>query len=240
MDLDPIKLRQDISYCFQSPTLFGETVRDNLQFGYDIRNLDFDEVKAKELLGHVELPTSYLDKDISTLSGGEKQRVALIRNVQFRPDVLLLDEITSALDAHTQRTILAWLDTYRKENNVTIVMVSHNENEQNLADRTIELKNISPRRKSSIMSQVTVTPTSLILSFVLVLIALGISYREQLKLEQELLLAIIRMIVQLVAVGFLLQGIFQVDDNWLTLAMMLVMILNASWNAANRGKGIKN
>lgn len=147
MDLDPIKLRQDISYCFQSPTLFGETVRDNLQFGYDIRNLDFDEVKAKELLGHVELPTSYLDKDISTLSGGEKQRVALIRNVQFRPDVLLLDEITSALDAHTQRTILAWLDTYRKENNVTIVMVSHNENEQNLADRKIELKKISPRRK---------------------------------------------------------------------------------------------
>src|SRR5699024_2653053 len=90
------------------------------------------------------------------------------------------------------------------------------------------------------MTQLTVTPTSLILSFVLVLIALGISYREKLKLEKELIIAIIRMIVQLVAVGFLLQGIFQVDDNWLTLAMMLVMILNASWNAANREKGINN
>lgn len=90
------------------------------------------------------------------------------------------------------------------------------------------------------MNQLTVTPTSLIFSFILVVIAIVISYREKLKLEKELIIAIIRMIVQLVVVGFLLQGIFQVDDHWLTLTMMLVMILNASWNAAQRGKGLKH
>lgn len=90
------------------------------------------------------------------------------------------------------------------------------------------------------MNQLTVTPTSLIFSFILVVIAIVISYREKLKLEKELIIAIIRMIVQLVVVGFLLQGIFQVDDHWLTLTMMLVMILNASWNAAQRGKGLRH
>ena len=141
-DIDPIELRQKVSYCFQAPTLFGETVRDNLQFSYDIRDMDFDEELAKDLLSHVQLPKSYLDKDITTLSGGEKQRVALIRNVQFRPDILLLDEITSALDSDTRKIIWEWLDQYRKENNVTVILVSHIEKEQQLADRIITLDKI--------------------------------------------------------------------------------------------------
>lgn len=90
------------------------------------------------------------------------------------------------------------------------------------------------------MNQLNVTPTSLVLSFILVIIAIIISYREKLKLEKELIIAIVRMIVQLVVVGFLLQGIFQVNNTFVTLAMMLVMILNASWNAGQRGKGLKN
>ena len=141
-DIDPIELRQNVSYCFQSPTLFGETVRDNLQFSYDIRDMDFDEELAKDLLSHVQLPKSYLDKDITTLSGGEKQRVALIRNVQFRPDILLLDEITSALDSDTRKIIWEWLNQYRKENNVTVIIVSHIKKEQQLADRIITLDKI--------------------------------------------------------------------------------------------------
>ena len=141
-DIDPIELRQKVSYCFQAPTLFGETVRDNLQFSYDIRDMDFDEELAKDLLSHVQLPKSYLDKDITTLSGGEKQRVALIRNVQFRPDILLLDEITSALDSDTRKIIWEWLNQYRKEYNVTVIIVSHIKKEQQLADRIITLDKI--------------------------------------------------------------------------------------------------
>lgn len=141
-DIDPIELRQKVSYCFQAPTLFGETVRDNLQFSYDIRDMDFDEELAKDLLSHVQLPKSYLDKDITTLSGGEKQRVALIRNVQFRPDILLLDEVTSALDSDTRKIIWEWLNQYRKENNVTVIIVSHIKKEQQLADRIITLDKI--------------------------------------------------------------------------------------------------
>lgn len=138
-----VDLRKDTSYCFQSPTLFGSTVRDNLQFAYDIRNLEFDSEKAKDLLSKVDLPTSYLDKEISTLSGGEKQRVALIRNIQFHPSILLLDEITSGLDKATREIIWNWLREYRKENGTSFVIVSHTEEEQELAERIININKLS-------------------------------------------------------------------------------------------------
>jgi len=142
-EIDPINLRKEVSYCYQSPSLFGDTVRENLRFGYDIRELDFDEDYAKELLDHVYLAPSFIDKDINTLSGGEKQRIALIRNVLFEPEVLLLDEITSALDADTRDIIWNWLKEYRKQTNVTLLMISHLEEEHTYSDRAINIKKLA-------------------------------------------------------------------------------------------------
>lgn len=142
-EIEPVTLRQQVSYCYQTPTLFGETVEENLRFGYDIRDLAFDETHAKKLLENVQLPTSYLNKEINTLSGGERQRVALIRNVLFDPEVLLLDEITSALDADTRKIIWKWLEEYRKQTDVTILMISHLEEEHAYSDRTINIKKLS-------------------------------------------------------------------------------------------------
>lgn len=141
--INPVELRQRVSYCYQTPTLFGDTVRENLRFGYDIRDLEFDEEYAKEMLGHVQLPTNFMDKEINTLSGGEKQRIALIRNVLFDPEVLLLDEITSALDADTRAIIWEWLQDYRKKTDVTILMISHLEEEHTYSDRTINIKKLT-------------------------------------------------------------------------------------------------
>lgn len=89
------------------------------------------------------------------------------------------------------------------------------------------------------MDNLTVTPLSLVFSLLLVAIALFISFREKLKLEKDIFIAIIRMVIQLVIVGFVLQGIFQVDNHFMTIAMILVIIVNASWNAGQRGKGLK-
>jgi len=144
-EMDPVDLRQKVSYCYQSPALFGETVRDNLRFGYDIRDLDFDEARAKELLEKVQLPQNFIDKEINTLSGGEKQRVALIRNMLFDPDVLLLDEITSALDVNTRDIIWNWLKEYRKQTNVTMLMVSHLEEEHTYSDREINIQKLAQK-----------------------------------------------------------------------------------------------
>ncbi|WP_124058573.1 ABC transporter permease [Vaginisenegalia massiliensis] len=83
-----------------------------------------------------------------------------------------------------------------------------------------------------------VTPISLTLTFSLVLIAFVISYKEQLKLEKDLIIAMARMVIQLLIVGYLLAGIFRMNQAWVTLAMVAVIVFNAAWNAAQRGRGM--
>ena len=98
LTLSPEQYRQQVSYCTQTPMLFGETVYDNLKFPYLLRKIAVDEKKLAKDLDYFNLPNEILNKGINELSGGEKQRISLIRNLQFLPKVLLLDEITSALD----------------------------------------------------------------------------------------------------------------------------------------------
>ncbi|MHA3225883.1 ABC transporter ATP-binding protein [Globicatella sulfidifaciens] len=138
-DYSPIELRQIVSYFYQTPSLFGDTVRDNLAFPYEIRHEEFDEQRAIEMLNNVDLPQSFLDKNIKSLSGGERQRVALIRNLMYPSKVLLLDEISSALDFNTRQIIWSWLEKYRQEHGATILMVSHLDEEHEMTDRKIEI-----------------------------------------------------------------------------------------------------
>lgn len=136
---EPTEYRKEVSYCFQSPVLFGETVNDNLAFPYVIRQKEFDEAKAVEYLKTVGLSEDYLNKAITSLSGGEKQRIALIRNVLFQPKILLLDEVTSALDEENRQIIWKWLHDMRQKTDMTILMISHNEEEAALADKHIHI-----------------------------------------------------------------------------------------------------
>ncbi len=147
-EIDPVTYRKAVSYCFQSPVLFGETVSDNLSFPFKIRNVDFDKDRAEKMLASVGLEPIYLDKKITELSGGEKQRVALIRNIIFTPKVLLLDEVTSALDEDNRKIIWKWLHSIYDAGDLTILMVSHNQEEAQLAPHSIEIKNgkITERR----------------------------------------------------------------------------------------------
>lgn len=138
-EYNPSDYRKEVSYCFQSPVLFGQTVEDNLSFPYDIRNERFDSKKAIQFLEEVGLPEEYLLKPINTLSGGEKQRVAVIRNVLFQPKILLLDEITSALDQTNREIIWNWLRGLKMKSSMTVLMVSHNEQELELADKNIKI-----------------------------------------------------------------------------------------------------
>lgn len=121
--------RKEVSYFFQNPVLFGETVRDNLTFPYEIRNLSFDEPKAISLLESVKLTSDYLNKSIDSLSGGEKQRIAFVRNLLFQPKVLLLDEVTSALDHENRQIIYDIIHSLNQNNQITILWVTHNEEE---------------------------------------------------------------------------------------------------------------
>lgn len=90
------------------------------------------------------------------------------------------------------------------------------------------------------MSNTMINPWSLFLSFALVLIAMAISQKEKLGLTKEIFWAVFRMGVQLVIVGYLLTAVFQIDSFWLTLASIVIMVVNAAWNASRRANGLPN
>ena len=75
----------------------------------------------------------------SELSGGEQQRVAIARAIAKQPKVLFLDEPTGALDEQTGRDILDLISQLHKQNKFTILMVTHNQNIADMADKVVKL-----------------------------------------------------------------------------------------------------
>jgi putative ABC transport system ATP-binding protein len=138
-DIAPEEYRKQVSYCFQTPALFGDTVYDNLALPYQIRKLKPDEKKMCQDLAQLALPDSMLKKGINELSGGEKQRISLIRNLQFMPKVLLLDEVTSALDEDNKRNVNELIHHLVAEQGLGVLWVTHDKDEIAHADEVITL-----------------------------------------------------------------------------------------------------
>lgn len=125
LDYNPVELRKSIIYCFQTPYLFGKTVMDNIAFPFSIRNVKPDLDRIHSLFDALQMPENYLQRDVKNLSGGEKQRIALIRSIVFKPRVLLLDEITSALDVDNTQIVEKVVASLNAEG-VTVMWISHN------------------------------------------------------------------------------------------------------------------
>ncbi|MDU1856180.1 MAG: ATP-binding cassette domain-containing protein, partial [Clostridium baratii] len=120
----------EISYCVQMPILFGNTVLDNLKFPFEIRKKDFDKNRVISLLDEFNLSKDYLYKEVANLSGGEKQRISLIRNLIFTPKILLLDEATSALDPKNSELVENIIKNLNLKG-VTVLWVTHNIKQSN-------------------------------------------------------------------------------------------------------------
>lgn len=98
--------------------------------------------ELRQLLGTVGLDASLLDRRPGQLSGGEKQRVAIARALAQQPEVLLLDEVTSALDVTVQAEVLATLLDIHERLGTTMVFVSHDiAVVASIADRVAVLRN---------------------------------------------------------------------------------------------------
>ena len=138
IELKPEQYRQRVSYVFQTPQLFGRSVYDNLSLPYQIRQQPVDRQHLGDELERLGLPPAMLDTSIDQLSGGEKQRVALLRNVQFPPDILLLDEISSALDDANKRREAQLIDQQVAEGSAAI-WISHDSAETNDGRRRLRL-----------------------------------------------------------------------------------------------------
>lgn len=125
MEYNPVDLRKDISYCLQIPHLFGETVMDNLSFPFKIRNSKINMDKIQELTYKFKIREDILNEKIINLSGGENQRISLMRTLMHTPNILLLDEVTSSLDAENT-SIVEDIIKDLNHNGVTILWITHN------------------------------------------------------------------------------------------------------------------
>ncbi|MCL1632021.1 ATP-binding cassette domain-containing protein [Sporolactobacillus sp. CPB3-1] len=139
--IEATTLRKKIAYCFQTPYLFGERVLDNIAFPYVIRNTSVDHARVEALFSSFQMTTEYLQKDIKNLSGGEKQRIALIRSLLFTPEILLLDEVTSALDV-TNTAIVEQVIASLHDKGMTVLWITHNpEQSRRHANKVLTIDN---------------------------------------------------------------------------------------------------
>ena len=139
--INSIDLRRRVVMLSQNPGIFRGSIRDNLLIGlkYSEKKLASEEDMLK-VLKKVILKKS-LDEDSKNLSGGEKQRLALARMLLMDPDILLLDEPSSALDEKTESLIIDRLVDHSRENNKALIMVTHSKKvAYTFSDTVIELE----------------------------------------------------------------------------------------------------
>ena len=131
-------------YMFQQDTLFDWiTIMDNCLLGPKInRNLDQDTIKYCEKLLKTYGLYEFKDRYPHELSGGMRQRVALIRTLMTKPDILLLDEPFSALDYQTRLSLSDDLKRIIDSEEKTVIMVTHDIAEAiSMSDKVIIISN---------------------------------------------------------------------------------------------------
>ena len=128
--------REHVGFVFQFYNLMPSlTARENVELVTDIA---VNPMPADEALGLVGL-TERADHFPSQMSGGEQQRVAIARAIAKRPDVLLCDEPTGALDVHTGILVLEAIHRVNRELGTMTVVITHNAVIAGMADRVITL-----------------------------------------------------------------------------------------------------
>jgi putative ABC transport system ATP-binding protein len=134
-------LRRKIGIVFQFFNLISRlNARENVELPLSIANIRRSKrrEKAKELLNLVGLKDRMNHKP-SELSGGERQRVAIARALANNPDFLLLDEPTGNIDSTTAKELMILVENLNKSQDVTIIMVTHDQKMANYASRVLYL-----------------------------------------------------------------------------------------------------
>ncbi len=140
---DLIRLRHDVGYVFQNPDyqLFAATVGEDIAFGPKNQGLKSPEIikRVSRAMSQVGLDyTSFNDRDIFALSGGQKRRVAIAGVLACRPKILVLDDITAGLDPRGREEILKVIRKLHSEEKITIIFISNSMDEvAELAERII-------------------------------------------------------------------------------------------------------
>lgn len=144
----PLALRRTIQLVFQNADTslnprrsVGDAVRRPLRFFGTAGSRDEAATRARGLITDVRLDPDFADRLPAQLSGGQRQRIGIARALAGEPDVLIADEITTALDVSVQADVLRLLDDLRRERDLACLFISHDlAVVRGIADRVVVLR----------------------------------------------------------------------------------------------------
>lgn len=137
--MNVLEVRRRIGIVFQKPFMFKGSVRENLLVGPKLKGEE-SRYNPEELLEMMGLDQGLMEQEAILLSGGEQQRVSLARSLANEPDILLLDEVTSALDAESAYLVEKLIKALCEEKGITVVWITHDmEQLMRVGDRSLLL-----------------------------------------------------------------------------------------------------
>ncbi|MGM0394851.1 MAG: ABC transporter ATP-binding protein [Thermodesulfobacteriota bacterium] len=134
--------RRHIAYVAQEPDLGTGSVKEVIETPFSYRanaGLRDNLSRLPEIMERFNLPQPLLDKQITRLSGGEKQRIALVIAILLDRPIVLLDEASSALDTKNKQAVA---DYFRQAENTTVLSVAHDTEWLGFATRIVDMKEI--------------------------------------------------------------------------------------------------
>ena len=121
-----LELRRQIGVVMQSPRPLPGTLRDNLAYPFVVGQIPIPERSCQlEALAEVGLDPGWIDRDAAQLSGGERQRLAVAVALGMKPEILILDEPTAALDPANARGIADLVDHRVRSQGLRTIVVTH-------------------------------------------------------------------------------------------------------------------
>ncbi|MDK8272406.1 energy-coupling factor ABC transporter ATP-binding protein [Lactobacillus crispatus] len=135
-------VREKVGIVFQNPDnqFVGATVGDDVAFVLENRAVPREQMVkiVRKVLADVGM-LDYIDAEPANLSGGQKQRVAIAGILAVEPKIIILDESTSMLDPKGREQVLKIIKHLKKEKNLTVISITHDIDEANMADDVIVL-----------------------------------------------------------------------------------------------------
>lgn len=123
---EPVELRRHVGIALQSAPMINGTVYHNLALPLELQGKKLDEQDAIAFLEDVGLDKLFLHRKTKDLSGGQRQKVSIARTLVNHSEILLLDEITSALDRSSLHEIEELIVKINRKYDTTIIWITHN------------------------------------------------------------------------------------------------------------------
>lgn len=125
-EYEPVELRRMVGMALQSAPMISGTVYENLNLPLELQGQQLAKEDALELLEDVGLKSDLLERKVKDLSGGQRQKVSIARTLVNKPEILLMDEITSSLDRASKLEVEELISKINRKYKTTIIWITHN------------------------------------------------------------------------------------------------------------------